>query len=798
MGATGEESVQDAILELLNDDTAIAGDVKDVVLNALAEVTDASANIEAKPTPTFLTAISVVGFRGIGGQTQLDLFPAPGLTVVSGRNGSGKSSFAEALELALTGTSYRWFNKKETLWAESWRNVHRPHPCAIRVGFTAEQVGSFTVGVTWEKDAELDARTSYTRMSDGERLPGTTSLGWTRPLELTRPVLSYEELGRLFDGGPSALYDALAKLLGLEVLADAERWLSAQLKSSKILRDRADDERKRLLGVLAESADERAQQGTALLKKRGGAPLDDLLTLATGSDPHGQQAVSALRALAALSVPTVDDIATAAARLRAASMDLQAVSASLADSTRHRVQLLQSALRLHEHDGDIDCPVCGQGRLDSQWVSAAEQSVASTEEALGKYQAATAELTAARAAAIDLSSTGQHADEVPNVDLPALADYNGAVAAAKVMPDDDVELANHLESAMLAVFESAGALRVQAQSALDARESTWAPIAAQLGGWIPLEDDARAVDGTVKTMTAAKKWLNQHAGPFRNQRLESIAAHARKIWGQLRQESNVDLGSITLAGTNTRRKAVLEGTVDGESIKALPVMSQGELHALALALFLPRATSIDSPFRFVVLDDPIQAMDPAKIDGFVQVLSEIAQTHQVIVFSHDDRLASTIRETGTDARLIEVIREKGSRVTTRDNVNPAQRQVNDVFALLMDQELPEEIRKRLMPGLFRLAVEAAAKQAYFTKRALAGESREDSEMAWASAPKTGQRLALALHGDSTSDITAWLDAKPERRYTFRVCNAVHGDGMHITKPEAKELERTVHTLLALR
>ena len=54
-------------------------------------------------------------------------------------------------------------------------------------------------------------------------------------------------------------------------------------------------------------------------------------------------------------------------------------------------------------------------------------------------------------------------------------------------------------------------------------------------------------------------------------------------------------------------------------------MSQGELHALALALFLPRATAASSPFRFVVLDDPIQAMDPAKIDGFVQVLSEDRQ-----------------------------------------------------------------------------------------------------------------------------------------------------------------------------
>ena len=54
-------------------------------------------------------------------------------------------------------------------------------------------------------------------------------------------------------------------------------------------------------------------------------------------------------------------------------------------------------------------------------------------------------------------------------------------------------------------------------------------------------------------------------------------------------------------------------------------MSQGELHALALALFLPRASLDESPFRFVVLDDPVQAMDPAKVDGLVALLSEIAR-----------------------------------------------------------------------------------------------------------------------------------------------------------------------------
>ena len=120
-----EQSVHEVILDLLDADEGLAEGVKDVVLEALTEVVgEGNTGDECTAGAGFLTSISVAGFRGIGSEARLDLYPAPGLMVVSGRNGSGKSSFAEALELALTGTSFRWY-KKETLWAESWRNLHR-------------------------------------------------------------------------------------------------------------------------------------------------------------------------------------------------------------------------------------------------------------------------------------------------------------------------------------------------------------------------------------------------------------------------------------------------------------------------------------------------------------------------------------------------------------------------------------------------------------------------------------------------------------------------------------------------
>ena len=291
--------------------------------------------------------------------------------------------------------------------------------------------------------------------------------------------------------------------------------------------------------------------------------------------------------------------------------------------------------------------------------------------------------------------------------------------------------------------------------------------------------------------------MTDHGVAFRNLRLEPVAARARKIWAQLRQESNVDLGDITLEGTATRRRVVLGGSVDGQPTKALSVMSQGELHALALALFLPRATATDSPFRFVVLDDPIQAMDPAKIDGFVQVLTEIAQTHQVIVFSHDDRLASVIRETGVDARLVEVVRETGSKVTVRDNINPAVRQVNDVFALIKDDRLSDEVKVKVLPGLCRIALESAARQAYYTQQSLAGRARAEFEAEWQSAKKTRSRLALTVLGDASADLTDWLGAKPARGRALRLCNAVHA-GAVVDIQDVRDLERTVEEVLALR
>ena len=153
---------------------------------------------------------------------------------------------------------------------------------------------------------------------------------------------------------------------------------------------------------------------------------------------------------------------------------------------------------------------------------------------------------------------------------------------------------------------------------------------------------------------------------------------------------------IHLGGSGKARKVELHVTVDGQEGAALGVMSQGELHSLALSLFIPRATLPESPFRFVVIDDPVQSMDPARVDGLARVLQAASQDRQVVVFTHDDRLPEAVRRLDIDAPVIEVTRREGSLVQTRRSKDPVSRYLDDAFALAKTDDLPPDIARRVI------------------------------------------------------------------------------------------------------
>ena len=101
------------------------------------------------PVGAYLRSLTVSGFRGIGPPSTLEVPPGPGLTLVLGRNGSGKSSFAEVLEVLLTGTLMRWDIHKGPVWRDGWRCKHVQGSAEISAEFLVEGTGTAVAARGW-------------------------------------------------------------------------------------------------------------------------------------------------------------------------------------------------------------------------------------------------------------------------------------------------------------------------------------------------------------------------------------------------------------------------------------------------------------------------------------------------------------------------------------------------------------------------------------------------------------------------------------------------------------------------
>lgn len=251
---------------------------------------------------------------------------------------------------------------------------------------------------------------------------------------------------------------------------------------------------------------------------------------------------------------------------------------------------------------------------------------------------------------------------------------------------------------------------------------------------------------------------------------------------------------MTFEGKKTSRRVNLEVKVDGAEGVALGVMSQGELHSLALSLFLPRATLEVSPFRFVFIDDPVQAMDPAKVDGLARVLDKVAKDRQVVVFTHDDRLPQAVRYLGIEATVIEVQRREGSVVELRTVRSPVEHYLEDARALVRTDDLPDPVYRRVVPGLCRQSIEAACIEVIRNRRLRRGESHSEVETLVGSNGKLLPRLALALYDDPTraGDVLGTLnrDYGPWSADVVQACNkgahgVISGDGIGFVSDTGK-------------
>lgn len=764
-----DDALLNTVLERL-DKVSLTGQATALLLSALegdeslARELDAGAADErhsvspAEPAPqpvgAYLKSLTVSGFRGIGPAATLEIAPRPGLTLVVGRNGSGKSSFAEALEVLLTGTLMRWESAKSTVFRNGWQNKHAGAGTTIQAETLVEGKGPVCVERTWALGAGLADSAAWLQANGEKRQSGLDGLGWVGDLKTYRPFLSHNELEAFF-GTPSELYDLLASVLGLEDLTTAANRLNAARKERDDELAKAKQRLEPLLERLRTLDDERAATCLTALSGRNWDIPAARRTASGATPPSGT--IDALQQLRNLRVPSVGPGSDPVEDLRSAADALDRIAGTGTEQSRQLAGLLDAALNHHQAHGDGDCPVCGRpGALTGQWQEETKRQVARLREdaRAAEEASAKAKQAAEQARALMQPPPLMLNEEVDGVDTASARDAwrhwatcpDGADLAT---PAGLRILAEHIVTAGVALMEAIATLTAASATELSRRDDKWAPLAAEITSWCADAEKAQRASEPVKALRDAKKWLVDATDDLRNSRLEPLAGQSRAIWAKLRQESNVDLGVFRLTGSANRRNVELDVSVDGAPGTALGVMSQGEINALALSIFLPRATMKESPFRFLVIDDPVQAMDPAKVDGLARVLADVAADRQVIVFTHDNRLASAVKDLSIPATILEVTRRTHSVVDVRLCLDPVQQALKDARDLSKDTGVPEDVKRRVIPGLCRTALEAAFTDAFWCQRLREGKTRAEIDAALDGKCKTLNHVAaLGISGDS--------------------------------------------------
>ena len=218
---------------------------------------------------------------------------------------------------------------------------------------------------------------------------------------------------------------------------------------------------------------------------------------------------------------------------------------------------------------------------------------------------------------------------------------------------------------------------------------------------------------------------------------------------------------------------------------------------MTLSLFLPRVLMPATPFGFVIVDDPVQAMDEVRVDGLAQVLTEVGKARQVVVFTHDARLPEAFERLSLPHAKRRVTRGLGSAVVVSQLIGPWEQRLKDALDVTLTPDLPEHISGRVVPGFCRQALEAACLDALRRHWLGRGDAHAEVEKQLA---RKGLRelLALLFFGDphkhqgltprlrklKVKDAVEIVHRLPERR-TRGVLGQPQGHG----RPDPRALRR---------
>jgi AAA domain, putative AbiEii toxin, Type IV TA system len=352
--------------------------------------------------------------------------------------------------------------------------------------------------------------------------------------------------------------------------------------------------------------------------------------------------------------------------------------------------------------------------------------------------------------------------------------------------------AHHVAGALLTALDGDGHRAwLEAPRASSDASAEWARERVRLveplvGAWRAHGARAEQAD----CWTVAEKTLDELQVRLRQERQDDVTAQLHAALRAMLPDAEVEIEKIRLqGGARVRRGADVRLTLGGRPAR-LGMLSSGQRNALLLAPLLVLDDA--GPFGFLLIDDPVHALDDLRVDHLARELARLADSYQVLVLTHDPRLEEHLRARRPDLATVTLDREVVSRTVRCTHLStPWETLLGDASQVRdtaqKDGWLNDASQESVVTGLCRAALDGAIRQAAINWAVSHGKDVDEALMALGEARDTRARAdhVFALAGGS--------DKLPTTRICVDTCLPAWNAGAHGGQAAGLDLKAHIRT-----
>lgn len=656
--------------------------------------------------------LELCGFRGFRDKVRVEF--GSGFTIITGRNGVGKSTLCDAVEFAITGSIEKYTVEKaakeslsDYLW---WRGDGKPDAHYVTVSFLSDDDEPFTITRSRDRGADRSVEEIHAALCAGpapddalRQLTRTSIIRdeWIAALSLD---LTETERFDLVRSALGAVEDTESAAKAKEVVAAADKAHTRNEEIYEAARSRLSDriaQQSEAQAALSRSGDLAAalqtvagaisnvsSDVTSQLEGGRNALADRRTRLTHMSEAlqmareleieqqafNSQEAVVARQAAltdrdsAQKAKDAADAAVTEAERRLTQEEDADAVAASL-------TLLIEHGERLGLHEDH--CPLCAAHRTSEEFSAGLEAARRRIATLSSGVQAARDALAAAREAVRQPSLDLDAAEEMVRLHTEAEQRLRAQEEAHVEFFDRnglDHRFINDLNGLETEIGRERDLLidLERALHVLDASQSVSriSSIESDIAGLrTEIDSLADAVSQSQSAATAAReieRSVKRVSAEIIDERLAQISPLLNELYQRLRPHADWRTIDYSIRG-DVRRFLSLKV---GDGLNPQFVFSSGQRRAAGLAFLLSVHLSRGwTPLRSLLLDDPVQHIDDFRALQLVEVLAALRVDGRQIICAVEDpaladllcrRLHSTPSQSG---RRIDIdLGPKGSNV----------------------------------------------------------------------------------------------------------------------------------------